>query len=153
MATEWTILALLRAEVEGRIQALTPHGHKDKPFRPLSDEHRQSGVERHLSPRSFVAGRPERVTSDSPEEFGTSNREPSFNVPIRIVYPTFPENWRDAAMSDAGQIRQDIDNHAATMPSGVQQRFILGEPVFEAVADDPWETMTLTLFARLNAEG
>lgn len=156
MATEWAILGLLRDEIEGRILALTPHGKRgvnSDRFRPRTDEERSANMDKETAPRVFEMGRPERVASDSPEEFGTSNREPSYHIPISIVYPSFPQDWRDAAMSDAGQIRQDIDNNHATQPSGVQMRFILGEPTFEPLADDPWEIMTLTLFARLDAEG
>ncbi len=155
MATEWAILGLLRAEIEGRIHALTPHGFTgvDERFRPRGDDERSAEINKALRIRSFEVGRAERAASDSPEEFGTSHREPSYHIPISIVYPTHPQAWRDAAMSDAGQIRQDIDNNHSTQSKGVQMRFILGEPTFEVLADDPWEIMTLTLFARLDAEG
>lgn len=156
MSSTWEVLRALAAEVEGRIAGLTPNGFDTKRFRRRPAKRRTSPIDKDTgTDRLFECGRGVRVPAfdGAPQSScGTSNRAPIYHIPISIVYRAHDPNWRQAALDDADEIEADLANHWGSAPSGVQNRWIINEPVFTPFENDDWEVMTLTLEAILDVD-
>ena len=153
MAEAFTILSNLKAEVEGRIEDITPTFEPEIRFVKFDESvaRKNDILEDAGRARQFRIGEPFYREATNLYFIGTSSEWPSFNLPIWIVYPSDDPEWRLAALDDANLIRSDIFNNRENEPSGVEARWIDNlEPTFEQSDDDPWEVMELLLFTQLN---
>jgi hypothetical protein len=157
MTAAITTLKLLQTEIEDRIVALTPNSFTQHHFKVRPQEARRVPIINSGGPsRLFELGRPFQAPDTATLYYGGGGggiRNPSYIIPINIIYTTIDELWRYAALDDADEIRSDILNNRATEPAGIEIREIMDvPPEFETNPEDDWEVMTLQLWTVLTVQ-
>jgi hypothetical protein len=148
MATVWTILTTLRAELEDRISNLTPHGYASYRF-AVRDRHEQDA-----SKVDDAWGRERLVEIGDAVNKGISFIASStigfeMILPIRIAYPT-TGSWPIACVDDFEMIAENMRDTASTT-SGVALCVVDGEPTVAAAPKDNWQILTINLLVVLDA--
>jgi len=152
MASIYSIVGLLREEVEGRIRDLTPTARTDRPFKPRpSRDRKERGImDCTGQDRLFEMSNPEGTPAYRNVWVGHNTRGIETHFPIIIVYKA-TEDWERAAMDDLEAISQDLRRNQSSV-SGVEIREITFEdaqPQLIAHEEDPWMYGVLSLYALL----
>ncbi|MCP4540157.1 MAG: hypothetical protein GY832_23715 [Chloroflexi bacterium] len=148
MAALYSIVGLLREEVEGRIRDLTPTAFTEHPFkaRPQTDRKEREVRACTGEDRLFEMGSATDYTNIT---CGHSTRLIQALYPITIVYRR-TEDWERAALDDLEAISQDLRRNQSSV-SGVEIREINWSdgPMLEPHEEDPWMYGLINLYAIL----
>lgn len=141
MATAWTILANLRAEIGQRIGALVPNGYSDYRFAIREYEEQNTSKFEELFARERLVDIGQPIFKGNPWISSTTIGL-HCAIPVRIAYPS-ENTWPIAAIDDCQKIAEYFRDHGTTV-TGAELCVVAKDQIdLKPSPADGWNVLTL----------